>query len=173
MPQTHLPRRILLILDLIFILIAAGIGAGVIFLIWVRHWPRSQVRESKFYICLDGHLVRSRGEWMVDATLQFLGVAHEYEPRIQIGRQTLHPDFGLSHGIYIEYWGLQTKTYLQNKKAKQKLYRGSNFHLINIENADLKNLLHVLTSKLRPYEHLFPQLHNTFTVLGSGSEGVK
>ena len=147
--------------DLIFIFTVVGIGAGVILLFWVRHWFRTRVRESKFYVCLDGHLVRSRGEWMVDATLQFLGVAHEYEPRIQIGRQTLHPDFGLSHGILIEYWGLQTKTYLQNKKLKQKLYKNSNFHLINIENTDLKNLLHVLTSKLRPYEQFLPQLHNT------------
>ena len=97
---------------------------------------------------------------MIDATLQYLGILHEYETPLRIAGQTIHPDFSLGHGIYIEYWGLQTKQYLHHKKMKQKLYKRGKYQLINIENEDLKNILSILTRHLVPYEKLFPTLHN-------------
>ncbi len=102
---------------------------------------------------------------MVDATLEYLGIAHEYEPRLQIGRQTIHPDFGLGHGIYLEYWGLNSQNYLKNKKLKQDRFKKSKLSLINIENDDLRNLLHILSNSLRRFEKYFPQFQNTLTLL--------
>ena len=134
-------------------------GISLIFYL-LRRWQRSRTPLQQFYVCLDGHLVRSRGEWMIDAALQYLGIPHEYEPRLQIGRQTIHPDFGLGHNIYVEYWGLRTSTYLKSKRLKQNLYKRGNVHLINIENDNLKNLLHFLQGNLRKYEGFFPQFHN-------------
>ncbi|MFX1293709.1 MAG: hypothetical protein ACFFD2_02445 [Promethearchaeota archaeon] len=138
---------------IIYLSIISFILILLIYAIW--RWHRSRA-ISQFYLCLDGHLVKSRGEWMVDATLQYLGIAHEYEKSLQMYGRTIYPDFSLGHKIYIEYWGLQTKSYLKHKKQKQKLYKRSKYHLINIENEDLKNLLHVLTHRLQKFKNFFP-----------------
>jgi hypothetical protein len=87
---------------------------------------------------------------MIDAALQCLGIPHEYEPRVEINRQILHPDFRLKKGIYLEYWGLETRTYRKFKRMKENLFEHAKFKLISIENADLKNLLFSLDKKLRP-----------------------
>ena len=134
------------------------------FTILIRYWRRSE-RRNHYYMCLDGHLVKSRGEWMIDACLQFLGVPHEYETPLRVRGQTLHPDFSLGHGIYIEYWGLQTKGYLRYKKRKQRLYRKTKFYIIDIGNSDLKNLLQFFTLKLEKYRDLFPQFQNVLELL--------
>lgn len=126
-----------------------------------RWWRRTQIPPQDLYICLDGHLVRSRGEWMIDAALQYLGIAHEYEPSLHFGMQTIHPDFSVGHDIFIEYWGMATRLYLQHKKEKQRLYQTRNYHLINIENAHLKNLLFHLTKALESYPSYFPRLQQT------------
>ena len=102
---------------------------------------------------------------MVDATLQYLGITHEYEPPLKIDRMTIHPDFGLGHGIYLEYWGLKSPGYLKHKKLKQNRFKKSRFHLINIENEDLRNLLYVLTRNLKGFKKQFPQFQNTLAVL--------
>jgi len=143
---------------LYLLLIGLLLGAGCALLLW--RWWRTRARSQDFYVCLDGHLVRSRGEWMVDAALQYLGIPHTYEPRLELGGRTVHPDFGLGHGIFLEYWGLHTRIYLQHKKQKQIGYKERKYHLINVEDADLKNLLSVLTTHLTPFHAFFPQLHN-------------
>jgi predicted nuclease of restriction endonuclease-like RecB superfamily len=95
---------------------------------------------------------------MIDAVLQHLGIPHEYEPRLQIGRQVIHPDFSLGHGIYVEYWGLHTKRYLKYRRLKLELYKRKDLHLINIEDSDLKNILYIFTQQLHPFKTQFPQL---------------
>ncbi|GAG77360.1 unnamed protein product [marine sediment metagenome] len=96
---------------------------------------------------------------MIDAALQYLGIKHEYEPRLQINGQTIYPDFDLGNGIYLEYWGLKTKAYLQRRKKKMKLYKAKKLKVINIENEDLKGILATLRNKLRK----FPQFQDKFT----------
>jgi len=129
-------------------------------------WRRLRHREEAlYYICLDGHAVRSRGEWMIDATLQFLQIPHEYEPVLRIQGHTIHPDFGIGNGIYIEYWGLQTQKYLTNKRFKQTLYLNGKYHLINLENKDLYNLIHTLTLQLKPFKNFYPTLYKLLEVI--------
>ena len=137
----------------LYILLGCALGAGILFGIWYL-WRRTPLKQQGLYISLDGHLVRSRGEWMIDAALLHMGIPHEYEPRLQIESQILHPDFGLGNGIYLEYWGLDTRAYRQNKNVKKNLFQHGNFKLISIENADLKNLLYTLEKKLRPFHIL-------------------
>lgn len=126
---------------------------SILYLLW-RRWRHARTPPHALYMCLDGHLVRSRGEWMIDAALQYLGIAHEYEPRVVINGQPLHPDFGLKGGIYLEYWGLETASYRKFKAMKKGLFARAKYKLINIENEDLKNLVNALTRQLRPL-HLF------------------
>jgi len=129
-------------LSLICVLCIAIFGG-----IWYL-WRQLRHKPQAVYLCLDGHLVRSRGEWMIDAALQYLGISHEYEPRIEINRQVFHPDFKLKNGVYLEYWGLNSRSYRKLKHRKQKVFGQRKFKLINIENADLKNLLFILDKKL-------------------------
>ena len=139
-----------LVLIILFSILILG---GLVYYGW-RLWRRFRVPPQELYVCLDGHLVRSRGEWMIDAALLYLGVPHEYEPRIVINHQPLHPDFGLMHGIYLEYWGLDTRSYRKIKDMKKDLFTRGNYRLINIENEDLKNLVAALAKKLRPFHLL-------------------
>ncbi len=134
----------------IFLLFIVCLG----YILWQR---RSRATHPQLYLCLDGHTVRSRGEWMIDAVLQYLGIPHTYELPLQIRGRTLHPDFSLGHGILLEYWGLHTRLYLAQKKKKQELYQQGNYHLINIEDADLRNHLALLAAQLRPFQGVFPQ----------------
>ena len=41
-------------------------------------------------------------------------------------------------GIYIEYWGMESKRYLENKKEKKELYKKYNLPLIEIEKEEYK-----------------------------------
>jgi len=136
------------IIDL-YLLLLLIVSVLVIFYFLWRQWRHTHPTPQDLYLCLDGHAVRSRGEWMIDAALQYLGIAHEYEPRVVIDRQPLHPDFGLKHGIYLEYWGLETASYRKFKAMKKGLFARGHYHLINIENEDLKNLVLALTKQLR------------------------
>lgn len=92
---------------------------------------------------------------MIDATLQFLGIPHQYEVPLQISGKKLHPDFCLGHDIYIEYWGLNSYQYKKFKRLKMRLYKRARVHLINIENEDLHNLTHVLLNQLTPFRQHF------------------
>lgn len=43
------------------------------------------------------------------------------------------------HGIYIEYWGMNTETYKKNKERKRKAYKDHDIPLIEIEKDDYKD----------------------------------
>jgi len=132
-----------------YIFLGGALGTAILLGIWYLR-RSSHSKQQGLYISLDGHLVRSRGEWMIDAALLYLGIRHEYEPRVQIDRHLLHPDFGLGNGIYLEYWGLDTRSYRRYKGIKKNLFKHENLKLVSIESADLKNLLFILEKKLRP-----------------------
>jgi hypothetical protein len=104
----------------------------------VRH---KEYDDSANLITTDGHNVRSEGERKIDNWLFEHGILHAYEYPIP---GTKRCDFFIpmkgSSGIYIEFWGLQNKVYLANKKLKQEIYRKNKLQLIEVEQKDLKNL---------------------------------
>ncbi len=60
--------------------------------------------------CLDGHIVRSKGELIIDNHLHHLGIEHEYENTTKIWDKSIKYDWHLlKYEIYIEYWGYTGK----------------------------------------------------------------
>jgi hypothetical protein len=97
----------------------------------------------------DGHLVRSRGEQLIDNWLYNNNIMHCYEKRIPI-EEDVYCDFYLKQGkVYIEYWGLEGENgYDRRKEIKIRYYRKYGLNLIEITNKDINNLDDVLPKKL-------------------------
>ena len=94
----------------------------------------------------DGHYVKSDMESIVDDILYDLRIVHCYEKKVPINadEQALKADWYIPitdarHGIYIEYWGMNTPKYLENKERKRKAYKEHNIPLIEIEKDDPKD----------------------------------
>lgn len=89
----------------------------------------------------DGHLVRSRGEMLIDNWLYMSGVAHAYERQLPI-EEDVFCDFYISSGkVYIEYWGLEgDPRYIERKKVKQEIYKRYNLNLIELHDKHIENL---------------------------------
>lgn len=94
----------------------------------------------------DGHYVKSEGEEVIDDLLYELRIIHCYEKKVPISADepTIVADWFIPiktvrEGIYIEYWGMNTKSYLENKERKRKTYKEHNIPLIEIEKDDYKD----------------------------------
>lgn len=106
---------------------------------------------------IDGHMVRSRAEMLIDNWLYQYGIVHAYERKLPI-EQECYADFYIPQGsgrpqaIYIEFWGKEDDPgYADRKKKKLDLYRRNEFHLIELNDADIDNLDDVLPRKLLKY----------------------
>jgi hypothetical protein len=94
----------------------------------------------------DGHYVKSDPEVVIDDILYDNRIVHCYEKKVPIAsdEQTVQCDWFIPvtdsrHGIYIEYWGMNTKEYLQNKERKRKAYKDHDIPLIEIEKDDYRD----------------------------------
>ena len=94
----------------------------------------------------DGHRVKSNPEVIIDDILYNLRIVHCYEQQVPIGTNepAMYSDWFIPvtsnrHGIYIEYWGMNTKEYLENKKRKKEAYDKHKIPLIEIEKDDLND----------------------------------
>lgn len=103
-------------------------------------------RREEVFRTDDGHYVKSNPEIVIDDILYNLRIVHCYEKRVSISsdEQTIVADWFIPvtdsrHGIYIEYWGMNTKEYLENKERKRKSYKEHDIPLIEIEKDDYKD----------------------------------
>lgn len=100
----------------------------------------------------DGHMVRSRGEMLIDNFLYFAGIAHAYERLLPV-EDELYCDFYVPAGkVYIEYWGLDDDPkYVERKNIKKEIYKKSGFNLIELNNLQVDNLDDYLPKLLLKY----------------------
>lgn len=139
---------------LVLLFIGIIIGFVIIFIYHLIHGSKKDGKKKKIlrYKCLDGHLVKSRGELIIDNYLNKLGLKHIYEDTIYVGGKPVKYDWFLpDFHVYIEYWGLNSKKYLKRKDKKLRLYKKGNLKLISIENSDLYNIYEVLFRKLKKF----------------------
>ncbi|RKD90425.1 glycerol kinase [Mangrovibacterium diazotrophicum] len=105
----------------------------------------------------DGHLVRSRGEILIDNSLYDYGLAHAYERKLPI-EEDVYCDFYIpsknsGKAVYIEYWGMESdEKYDARKEQKKEIYRNHDLNLIEIENKHIENLDDYLPKMLLKYE---------------------
>ena len=103
-------------------------------------------RKEEFLRTADGHYVKSNPESIIDDILYDLRIVHCYEKKVPISadEQSITADWFIPvidsrHGIYIEYWGMNTKDYLANKDRKKKSYKAHDIPLIEIEKDEYKD----------------------------------
>ena len=104
---------------------------------------------------LDGHRVKSDAEKTIDDMLYQARILHSYEQRVKMTQEEraisadwFIPVLGSNGGIYIEYWGMTTKTYLKNKEEKKALYIKYNIPLIEIEKDEVKGDSQALNDRI-------------------------
>ncbi len=115
---------------IVFVLLYLGIQKLKNF--FKKSEKKPQVSSFK---CLDGHVVRSKGELIIDNHLHRLGIKHEYERTIKVRGNPIKYDWYLpKEKVYIEYWGFYGKDYEKRKAEKLNLYRKGKLKLISIEN---------------------------------------
>ncbi|MFO8017054.1 MAG: hypothetical protein R6U96_00320 [Promethearchaeia archaeon] len=111
--------------------------------------------KATSFKCLDGHVVRSKGELIIDNHLHRLGLEHEYEQTIRVRGRKIKYDWYLpNHDIYIEYWGYYGKDYMKRKEEKIDLYEKGGHTLISIESVMFTDIYPQLEEKLEPYTPL-------------------
>jgi len=99
------------------------------------------------YRTKDGHYVRSKAELTIDDSLYLWGIAHAYEKKLPNTSQTVYSDFHIPSGnnrpnaVYIEYWGMENDDkYNKRKKEKIDIYNKLGLNLIQLNDADIKNI---------------------------------
>ena len=81
-------------------------------------------QRATSFKCLDDHIVKSKGELIIDNHLYRLGLEHEYESTIKVRGHPIKYDWYLpKYDVYIEYWGYFGKDYMKRKAEKLVLYR--------------------------------------------------
>jgi len=126
-----------------------GIICVICFII-LRYFLKKTIKNSKkenvplratYYKCLDEHIVKSKGELIIDNYLYHMGIDHEYEKLIQVHGKVIKYDWYLpEYNIYIEYWGYYGKKYMKRKKEKIHLYRKGKLNLISIEDVMFRDI---------------------------------
>ena len=95
----------------------------------------SSLKRVSSFKCLDGHIVKLKGELIIDNYLTILGIDLLYEKTIKIKGKNVKCDWYLPEiDVYMEYWGYSGKKYNKRKKEKLGLYKIANKKLISIDN---------------------------------------
>lgn len=99
------------------------------------------------YRTKDGHYVRSKAELTIDDSLYLWGIAHAYEKKLPNTTEIVYSDFHIPSGngrpkaVYIEYWGMENdEKYNQRKAKKIEIYNELGLSLIQLNDADIKNI---------------------------------
>jgi hypothetical protein len=99
------------------------------------------------YRTKDGHYVRSKAELTIDDSLYLWGIAHAYEKKLPNTTENVYSDFHIPSGngrpkaVYIEYWGMENdEKYNQRKSKKIEIYNQLGLSLIQLNDADIKNI---------------------------------
>jgi hypothetical protein len=99
------------------------------------------------YRTKDGHYVRSKAELTIDDSLYLWGIAHAYEKKLPNITENVYSDFHIPSGngrpkaVYIEYWGMENdEKYNQRKNKKIEIYNELGLSLIQLNDADIKNI---------------------------------
>ena len=101
-------------------------------------------KDEKKFKCMDGDYVRSKAEREIDNFFFNNRIWHIYEYRYEhpITKEWAIPDFYLpDYNLFIEYFGLNTPEYIENREHKIKMYHSDksiNFEYLTYEDdADL------------------------------------
>jgi len=105
--------------------------------------------------CIDGHIVRSKAELIIDNYFYNHNITHDYEKKIKVNGKSILYDWYLPElEIFIEYWGFYGKDYMKRKEEKIRLYKKGKLNLISIEDIMFKDIYENLGNLLTNYKKL-------------------
>ncbi len=112
----------------------------------------AEVETRKGCSSMDGHLLRSEAEVMIDNWLYLAGISHACHKTLPVSDE-VRADFYLPQvGLYIEFWGSENDPgYLKDKMRKKTLYQDNNLNVLELQQQDLKNLDELLPRQLRRF----------------------
>lgn len=126
-----------------------------------QYSEQSDSQKSSIIRTIDGHIVKSIGEQIIDDILYNSLICHCYEKDVYelgVGQRNIKADWFIpvygNKGIYVEYWGMDTDDYMKNKDEKKKLYKKYDIPLIQIEKDDTKDVSGLSSRIMREYESL-------------------
>ena len=101
---------------------------------------------------MDGHLLRSEAEVMIDNWLYLAGIPHACHKVLPV-RDEVRADFYLPQiSLFIEFWGSENDPgYLKDKMRKISVYQDNNLNVLELQQEDLKNLDELLPRQLRRF----------------------
>jgi len=117
------------------------------------HDFESTVESAKRKRTTGGTAVQSWGEKRIAEFLEAEKIAYYYDERYRIsGADTIRPDFYLPEfDLYIEYYGMDTPEYNENRRRKHFLYQRAAKKLISVSFRDDAALVETLKAKLARY----------------------
>jgi hypothetical protein len=134
-----------------------------------QYTETSDSQKSSIIRTIDGHIVKSIGEQIIDDILYNNQLCHCYDKdvhEISSDLRTLKADWFIpihgNKGIYIEYWGMDTDDYKKNKDEKKKLYKDAGVSLIQIEKDDTKDVSSLTNRIMREHKTLKTEILNKF-----------
>lgn len=103
---------------------------------------------SKRIVCKDGHRAASVCEVEIDNLLTDLKICHYYDMQITPNTNFRYDWYLPEYDLYIEYFGVNTKKYLEEKPIKKDFYKQNKLKLLSLEYEDLKNIQNTLKKKI-------------------------
>jgi len=105
------------------------------------------------YKCEDGHWVKSRAEVRIDDYLYSHNVLHTYEKKVygtlDSDKYTI-ADFYIKEGnFYIEYYGVNKKSYYIKQHIKEKFYERNKINVIQLDHTPENDLLDILEKEIK------------------------
>ncbi len=115
--------------------------------LYIMQTMQERIPRSKK--CVDGDLVRSIGEVLIDNWLLSNNIKHQVEQKVPI-LKLMYCDWYLpDYDTYIEFWGdIHTKD-PEKRRVKERLYQKNKLKLVGIEVIDTDNLDEILKYKLK------------------------
>ncbi len=118
-----------------------------------NHDFESTVEAAKRRRTEGGTAVQSYGEKRIAEFLEAEKIEYVYDERYRIsGADMIRPDFYLPEfDVYIEYYGMDTPEYNENRRRKHVLYQRAAKKLISVSFLDDADLIGILKAKLSRY----------------------
>lgn len=113
---------------------------------------RERYPDEPRYRCRNGIMVRSKIEKEIADWLYINGIRFAYEPLLFFNNVELHPDFYLEDiKLVLEHWGMDSKSYNEKRRNKERIYRDNNQEYVYTEKTDEEHLSDKLVRLLQKY----------------------
>ena len=114
--------------------------------------PNNSKHQNKSYKCIDGHIVKSKDEKIIDDFLYRNEIAHAYEKQLTLSSgEVIHPDWYIPEiKSYLEYHGVKDNAwYTRMNKYKDNIYETNNIKVLIIDHTQLENIEDILPKLLQ------------------------